>query len=586
MDYNRVQDLNKVIAEIRHNKTIDLLTKSIVIKMCKFFKSDGGFILIIDDQKKTIKFFTYGVSLMIDSQRYQSHPMDKIPEMCTILRGIDDYLLVNNLIDEFKDKKNLYSTFVAEPPTSIMAVPIKNDSGKIFGILSLLSKNKCNFNKDDLFFLKNVAEQISVSIQKVLLIDQFNKVVEVSEILFHNFNYDLLVNKLKELYNAEGCSIFLKTMRNGKEIYLLEATTGIGGYSEEKKSEVFYYKGENLTGYIADKKKCLRIHDLGNNQELSSKAPGLNRDKAKFSEIFPRDDKMPRSFLGCCMQFEDEVLGVIRLTKQEFGNYFTPYDEKSIEILSHYITARIRLDKNRAELEAAQELDFLNQQILYFAHDARQSFSALNMNLNTLYDLVPKNSLKLPEIAEIVNDSKRSSHLTKLYINKLSSYSRTSKTYTKITRNIELKSLVSDIVFMLDKKFKAKRIKVNNLIPSKVQIDFDIDQLQQIFINLFFNSITILDQLQKAGDITIRAEYLDEELDRKVLIEFYDDGPGVLSEDRELIFQRGFSKTGGTGLGLSICKSIIEKHYGTIKCIPHSKGTMFKIKVPKVFIEK
>ena len=52
---------------------------------------------------------------------------------------------------------------------------------------------------------------------------------------------------------------------------------------------------------------------------------------------------------------------------------------------------------------------------------------------------------------------------------------------------------------------------------------------------------------------------------KDVTIIFTDDGPGMIPEVREKIFDPFFTmKSGGTGLGMTIVKKIINDHNGTI----------------------
>jgi signal transduction histidine kinase len=64
-----------------------------------------------------------------------------------------------------------------------------------------------------------------------------------------------------------------------------------------------------------------------------------------------------------------------------------------------------------------------------------------------------------------------------------------------------------------------------------------------------------------------------------------DDGPGVLTEERERIFEPFYrlphSPRGGTGLGLAIVRRTAEAHGGTVTCDPSpAGGARFTLRVP------
>ena len=104
-------------------------------------------------------------------------------------------------------------------------------------------------------------------------------------------------------------------------------------------------------------------------------------------------------------------------------------------------------------------------------------------------------------------------------------------------------------------------------------------QLEQVFINLFQNSIDSLDG-RKDGRITIA---MCNEQDRQV-IRFSDNGAGVPCENKNKIFEPFFTTKEmgkGTGLGLAISYGIISDHNGTIICESKAgHGTTFTISLP------
>ena len=87
------------------------------------------------------------------------------------------------------------------------------------------------------------------------------------------------------------------------------------------------------------------------------------------------------------------------------------------------------------------------------------------------------------------------------------------------------------------------------LVGELGRIEADPDRLQEAFENLFRNAV------EHAGeDVTVRVGRSEAG--------FYveDDGPGIPSDRRESVFERGNSSNDGTGLGLSIVQSIVEAH--------------------------
>ncbi len=67
-----------------------------------------------------------------------------------------------------------------------------------------------------------------------------------------------------------------------------------------------------------------------------------------------------------------------------------------------------------------------------------------------------------------------------------------------------------------------------------------------------------------------------------MLIEVQDSGTGIAAEKLESIFEPFVtSKREGLGIGLSICRSIIERHGGTISAANNpGRGATFSITLP------
>jgi signal transduction histidine kinase len=86
-------------------------------------------------------------------------------------------------------------------------------------------------------------------------------------------------------------------------------------------------------------------------------------------------------------------------------------------------------------------------------------------------------------------------------------------------------------------------------------------------------------RLDGARPLVVRTKSLDES---NVLIEVQDSGTGIATEKLESIFDPFVtSKPEGLGLGLSICRSIIERHGGTISAANNpDRGATFSVSLP------
>jgi two-component system sensor histidine kinase PilS (NtrC family) len=90
-------------------------------------------------------------------------------------------------------------------------------------------------------------------------------------------------------------------------------------------------------------------------------------------------------------------------------------------------------------------------------------------------------------------------------------------------------------------------------------VRIDPEQMRQVWLNLAINAFQAIPQ---RGRLVVRWREFG---DRRVLVEFEDDGPGIAAEDLPRVGKPFFTtKEGGTGLGLAIAQRIVERHGGTL----------------------
>jgi len=115
--------------------------------------------------------------------------------------------------------------------------------------------------------------------------------------------------------------------------------------------------------------------------------------------------------------------------------------------------------------------------------------------------------------------------------------------------------------------------------PEGLRIDADQEHLYRILTNICRNAVQALEGREEGveGCVGVRARREG----RKVILDIYDDGPGIPQRVRENLFQPFHSqRVGGSGLGLSIAAELVASHGGTIKLVDTKVGTTFRIEIP------
>lgn len=117
-------------------------------------------------------------------------------------------------------------------------------------------------------------------------------------------------------------------------------------------------------------------------------------------------------------------------------------------------------------------------------------------------------------------------------------------------------------------------------LPSDLPaVEADEAHIGQVVDNLVSNAF----KYSLGSTITIRGRARGGEVAVSVL----DDGPGIPSDERDLVFERFFrgravaqSRTPGSGLGLFLCRRIVEAHGGRIWLDPVPNGTSISFSLP------
>lgn len=145
----------------------------------------------------------------------------------------------------------------------------------------------------------------------------------------------------------------------------------------------------------------------------------------------------------------------------------------------------------------------------------------------------------------------------------------------------DLNQLVENTVAFLKPQNKFDTISVTtSLSPDMPPMEVDIGQLQQLVVNLLYNSAEALANYEGEKRITVTTTVAGEAPAREVRIIVADTGPGVEPDKEPLLFDKRFTtKRKGHGIGLISCRKIVEAHGGTIT-YHNDNGAVFTVSLP------
>ena len=118
--------------------------------------------------------------------------------------------------------------------------------------------------------------------------------------------------------------------------------------------------------------------------------------------------------------------------------------------------------------------------------------------------------------------------------------------------------------------------------PTDINIKAE-DLLDEIFINLFSNTVKYTDSSEVKIDVMIKDYFIGEA--KYWMITISDYGKGIPDSMKKELFERFYSKAKGSGLGLSIVRALVERYRGKIWVgdrvyKDYTKGTTFGMIFP------
>jgi signal transduction histidine kinase len=146
--------------------------------------------------------------------------------------------------------------------------------------------------------------------------------------------------------------------------------------------------------------------------------------------------------------------------------------------------------------------------------------------------------------------------------------------------DVDLNEILEQVIALTRHKMDIQEIEVTTKIsPRPLILNGDVNQLQQCFLNLIFNSI---EAMPEGGKLSVLSK-VDKD-GKNAMVEIRDTGCGIPEENLDHIFDPFFTTKGegeGTGLGLSIVYGIVRNHGGEIRLESEvGKGSAFVLNFP------
>ncbi|WP_242393096.1 PAS domain S-box protein [Anaeromyxobacter oryzisoli] len=223
-----------------------------------------------------------------------------------------------------------------------------------------------------------------------------------------------------------------------------------------------------------------------------------------------------------------------------------------VALVARDVSAQARLDR---QLVRSEKLAMVGSLAAGLAHEIGTPLNVISATAEYLLpDAAPDARGKLEGI---VAETERISRL----VRDLLSFARGGRT-GRIA--VPLAGALDRVRSLLRITLDRRRVRLEAELPVDLPaVDADPDGLHQVLLNLLVNAAQAV---AEGGRIGVRAQTIEQEGERMVRMEVYDDGPGVPPALRERIFDPFFTtRAEGTGLGLAVCARIVAEHGGDLR---------------------
>ncbi len=231
----------------------------------------------------------------------------------------------------------------------------------------------------------------------------------------------------------------------------------------------------------------------------------------------------------------------------------------------------------------------LEQFVSTVSHELRTPISVLIMSLDYLSNY--KDYVTQETYDKLQEGIKKNIYLLRDLVEDILTLSRIDEKKTELEwEEYHPYDIFTEIIDLMKPIAREKNIAVEVSIDQNISLNGDpkkIDQIYRIFID---NAIKY-----SKSDSTIEIKAIDNYIgdfnkdnQKGVLIQFKDNGIGILNEELPHIFERFFrseqvTDIPGTGLGLSIAERLIELHSGSVYVeSEYEKGSTFSLFFPKI----
>ncbi len=269
---------------------------------------------------------------------------------------------------------------------------------------------------------------------------------------------------------------------------------------------------------------------------------------------------------------------VDEITRRAEGITSTNLSERLPVIRTGDELERLSISLNRMIERLDQAFQHINRFSADASHELRTPLTILQLELESIAESHPLNSVQTDQIGSALEETHRMSHI----VENLLAISRLDAGEVKMDKTrLDLGQLATSTAEQMRLLAEEKGILFRSNVAADIYVEGDRSRLQQVLVNLIANAIKYTPE---AGEVAVSVDRDDG----SAVLEVSDNGVGITAQALPHVFERFYRadkarsrNSGGAGLGLAIAKAICTAHGAEIKVSSQEgHGSRFIVELP------
>lgn len=459
---------------------------------------------------------------------------------------------------------------------SLLVAPVLS-GGRQIGTISVQSRNTNAFSARDVELLNSLGIQAAIAIENTRLFEvtqqrlkEVDALYKLSRGLAASLNPDELIKDIVLLLqqNFGYYHVQIHLLDPERDVLILKQASGeIGqrllaeGHMLPRGTGIIGQVMETATPFVTNNvDDVIFFHRNPLLPDTQSELTVPIRVGGHVVGVLDIQDKPPHRLTDGDLQLMTAVAGQLAVALDK-ANLYTNL-QKSLE----------QEQTIRSQLIQSERLALVGRLLASVSHELNNPLQAIQ---NALFLIKEESTLSVQgrqDLDIVLSETERMAAL----IERLRSAYRP----IRVTdfQPVQLNSLIEDVYALIGTHLRHKNITFGFLpdaeLPEVIGVS---DQLRQVVLNLFLNSVEVM---QPGGQLLVQTRHVPDQ--HEVLFSVSDTGPGIDPELLPRIFDPFItSKHTGTGLGLTITHDIIQEHHGRIEAMNNPDGgAVFNVWLP------